>query len=98
FAKTLQERGRPLGDAIIEAGQSRLRPILMTALSTVVGMVPMATGLGSGGDTNGPLALAVIGGLTVSTVLTLLVLPLFYQMAAARVSPRVPGPTSDRTG
>lgn len=85
FARVLQERGQPLSEAVVNAGRSRLRPILMTALSTVVGMVPMATGLGSGGETNGPLALAVIGGLTISTVLTLLVLPLFYRMVAQAV-------------
>jgi CzcA family heavy metal efflux pump len=78
FAKTLQHRGLAPLDAVVTAGRTRLRPIVMTALATVVGMIPMATGWGGGSDTNQPLARAVIGGLTVSTGLTLLVIPLFY--------------------
>ncbi|MBI3928447.1 MAG: efflux RND transporter permease subunit [Armatimonadetes bacterium] len=85
FARTAHGQGRPLLDSVVDAGRVRLRPILMTALATVVGMAPMAAGLGGGG-TSGPLALAVIGGLTVSTVLTLLVVPLFYVNLAARVA------------
>ncbi|MBX3167014.1 MAG: efflux RND transporter permease subunit [Candidatus Eremiobacteraeota bacterium] len=78
FSKTLQERGLEPLAAVVMAGRTRLRPIVMTALATIVGMIPMATGWGGGSDTNQPLARAVIGGLTVSTVLTLLVIPLFY--------------------
>lgn len=78
FAKTLQHRGLTPLNAVVTAGRTRLRPIVMTALATVVGMIPMATGWGGGSDTNQPLAQAVIGGLTVSTILTLLVVPLFY--------------------
>lgn len=81
FAKTLQERGMPLWEATVTAARLRLRPIIMTALCTIVGMIPMAAGM-SGSATNEPLALAVIGGLTVSTFLTLFVVPLVYRFAA----------------
>jgi CzcA family heavy metal efflux pump len=81
FAKTLRHRGMPLWEATMTAAKLRLRPIVMTALCTIVGMVPMAVGMG-GSETNEPLALAVIGGLTVSTMLTLFVVPLVYRFAA----------------
>lgn len=81
FAKTLQERGLPLWEATVMAARLRLRPIIMTALCTIAGMVPMAAGM-SGSATNEPLALAVIGGLTVSTFLTLFVVPLVYRYSA----------------
>jgi CzcA family heavy metal efflux pump len=81
FAKTLRERGMPLWEATMMASKLRLRPIVMTALCTIVGMVPMAAGMG-GSETNEPLALAVIGGLTISTLLTLFVVPLVYRFAA----------------
>ncbi len=81
FAKTLRERGMPLWEATMTASKLRLRPIVMTALCTIVGMVPMASGMG-GSETNQPLALAVIGGLTVSTLLTLFVVPLVYRFSA----------------
>jgi len=78
FAKHLQEQGMPGSKAVITAARTRLRPILMTAIATIVGMIPMATGWGGGSETNQPLARAVVGGLTVSTVLTLVVVPLVY--------------------
>jgi multidrug efflux pump subunit AcrB len=78
FAKQLEERGLLPYDAVVTAARTRLRPILMTAIATLVGMIPMATGWGGGSDTNQPLARAVIGGLSVSTLLTLWVVPLFY--------------------
>lgn len=81
FAKTLRERGLPLWEAVTTAARLRLRPIVMTALCTIVGMIPMASGMG-GSETNKPLAMAVIGGLTVSTLLTLFVVPLVYRYAA----------------
>lgn len=65
-------------EAIIEAGATRLRPILMTTLTTVLGMLPLALGLGEGTELHQPMAVAVIGGLSSSTLLTLLVLPLVY--------------------
>ena len=72
-------RGYDLREAIFQAGRRRLRPILMTALAMVFGMLPLAIGVGSGAQLLRPLAFAVIGGVTVSMVLSLLVTPaLFY--------------------
>jgi multidrug efflux pump subunit AcrB len=76
-----KEEGAELKDAIIRAGRIRLRPILMTTLTTICGLVPMALGLGEGAEANASLAIAVIGGLTVSTFLTLLFVPTLYFMA-----------------
>jgi multidrug efflux pump subunit AcrB len=78
FANVLRRSGKPLVEATIEAGKTRLRPILMTTIATVVGLVPMALGLGEGSETNLPLARAVIGGLTVSTFFTLFLVPVLY--------------------
>lgn len=78
FANVLRRRGLSLHEATVEAGRTRLRPILMTTIATLVGLVPMALGLGEGSETNLPLARAVIGGLTVSTGLTLFFVPVLY--------------------
>ncbi len=67
-----------LREAIEEAGRRRLRPILMTALSTVLGLLPMAIGMGEGSETQAPLARAVVGGLLSSTLITLVVIPVLY--------------------
>ena len=90
FANVLRERGVPLVEATIEAGRTRLRPILMTTIATIVGLIPMALGIGEGSETNLPLARAVIGGLTVSTVFTLFLVPALYT-ALERLSKRSPG-------
>ncbi len=75
------EKGFELREAIFHAGRRRLRPILMTALATIFGMAPLAIGVGSGAQLLQPLAIAVIGGVTVSMVLSLLITPvLFYQL------------------
>ena len=63
---------------IVTAGRSRLRPVLMTTLTTILGMVPMAVGQGEGAEMWRPLGVAVIGGLTVSTILTLILVPVLY--------------------
>jgi HAE1 family hydrophobic/amphiphilic exporter-1 len=65
-------------DAVVEAGRVRLRPILMTTLTTILGLIPMALGLGEGAEIRAPMAVTVIGGLTVSTLLTLIVIPTMY--------------------
>ncbi len=78
FANVLRRRGRSIVDATVEAGRTRLRPILMTTIATVIGLVPMALGIGEGSETNLPLARAVIGGLTVSTIFTLFLVPSLY--------------------
>jgi HAE1 family hydrophobic/amphiphilic exporter-1 len=80
FAKGEHERGLPLRDALISAGRIRLRPIMMTTLALVVGMIPVALGTGEGADFRAPLGRAVIGGTITSTVLTLLVIPTVYEI------------------
>ena len=71
-------RGLGLRDAILEAGQVRLRPIVMTTVTTVLGLLPMALGIGRGADLRAPMAISVIGGLIVATALTLIVVPVVY--------------------
>lgn len=81
FAKWAKERrGLSTRDALIEAGRIRLRPILMTTLALIAGMIPVALGLGEGADFRSPLGRAVIGGVITSTLLTLLVIPTFYEI------------------
>jgi hydrophobic/amphiphilic exporter-1 (mainly G- bacteria), HAE1 family len=78
--KLWQEDGMPLGEALVAAGKIRVRPILMTTLATLFGLLPLALGLGSGAELQKPLALAVIGGLLLSTFLTLLLMPVLYSL------------------
>jgi HAE1 family hydrophobic/amphiphilic exporter-1 len=79
FILQARERGMALRAAILEAGRVRLRPIVMTTATTVLGLLPMALGIGRGSDLRAPLAIAVIGGLSVATALTLIVVPVVYQ-------------------
>jgi multidrug efflux pump subunit AcrB len=72
-------------DAAIEAARTRLRPVLMTALAMIIGMVPMARGLGEGGEQNAPLGRAVIGGLVLATISTLFVVPVVYTLLRRRM-------------
>jgi HAE1 family hydrophobic/amphiphilic exporter-1 len=76
--------GLPLGTAIEEAGRRRLRPILMTAMTTILAMIPLALGLGEGGEAQAPMARAIIGGLLSSTLITLLVIPTVYALFERR--------------
>jgi hydrophobic/amphiphilic exporter-1 (mainly G- bacteria), HAE1 family len=76
----LRREGLDRHAAIIEAGRARLRPILMTTLTTTLGLLPMALGFGEGAEVRAPMAITVIGGLTVSTLLTLLVIPVVYSL------------------
>ncbi|MGV3613968.1 MAG: efflux RND transporter permease subunit [Fimbriimonas sp.] len=78
YTNQLRSRGMPRDEAIRTAGQTRLRPILMTTLAAVLGMMPLAIGIGSGSEMYAPLATVVIGGLTTSTMLTLFVVPAVY--------------------
>jgi len=78
YTNQLREQGKELVEAIIEAGTTRFRPVLMTALTTILGMVPLALNIGSGAETWKPLATAVIGGLSFATVLTLFIIPILY--------------------
>ena len=84
YTNVLRRRGLDLSTAVVTASRTRLRPILMTSLATVVGLIPMALGLGTGSETNAPLARAVVGGLTVSTILTLFLVPTVYTMLEER--------------
>jgi HAE1 family hydrophobic/amphiphilic exporter-1 len=78
FTNLLCERGMKVGEAVVAAGKSRLRPVLMTSLTTIFGMVPMAIGTGNGSELWQPMGIAIVGGLTFSTLLTLLVIPTIY--------------------
>jgi CzcA family heavy metal efflux pump len=78
FANDQRKEGMDARAAAVAAGHTRLRPVLMTALAMIIGMLPMALGLGEGGEQNAPLGLAVIGGLIVATVATLFVVPVIY--------------------
>ena len=80
FAKTLRSRGMERTEAIITAGRTRLRPIMMTTLAMIFGMVPLSLALGAGAEMRAPMARAVIGGLITSTFLTLLVVPVMYSV------------------
>jgi hydrophobic/amphiphilic exporter-1 (mainly G- bacteria), HAE1 family len=80
FINQARARGAALRDAILEAGSARLRPIMMTTVTTVLGLTPMALGIGRGADLRAPLAIAVIGGLITATALTLLVVPVAYDL------------------
>ena len=80
FAKWGREQGLPLREAIIEAGAIRLRPIMMTTVALIAGMIPVAIGAGEGADFRAPLGRAVIGGVITSTFLTLLVIPTVYEI------------------
>ncbi|OGW66495.1 MAG: hypothetical protein A3H49_04550 [Nitrospirae bacterium RIFCSPLOWO2_02_FULL_62_14] len=84
FANRRLREGLPLEEAVVEAGRLRIRPILMTSLATILGLAPMALGMGEGSETNMPLARAVIGGLTVSTAMTLLFVPVLHALARRR--------------
>ena len=78
YINQLRGRGYELFDAIKQGGQVRMRPVLMTALTTILAMLPLALGLGESGESWAPLARSVMGGLTIATVLTLVVLPVIY--------------------
>ena len=82
YVNTLRERGLSLETAVISAGKVRLRPILMTTTTTALGLLPMALGLGDGAEIRTPMAIAVISGLVVSTLLTLLIIPTVYATIA----------------
>jgi hydrophobic/amphiphilic exporter-1 (mainly G- bacteria), HAE1 family len=81
YTNVLRRRdGMPLREAVETAGRTRLRPILMTSLATVLGLVPMSLGIGEGAELQAPLARVVIGGLVASTLITLVVVPTVYTL------------------
>ena len=96
YTNVLRRRGIELHRAVVQASRTRLRPILMTSLATVFGLLPMALGLGTGGETNAPLARAVIGGLTVSTTLTLFLVPTLYVILEERFPRKVEAAQAER--
>jgi HAE1 family hydrophobic/amphiphilic exporter-1 len=84
LVEQLRKSGMSIYDALVEAGRTRLRPILMTALTTMLAMLPLALGLGEGVLMAAELAVVVVGGLFSSTLLTLLVIPVIYSLLKGR--------------
>jgi len=80
FANDQRKEGHDAESAALSAGAIRLRPVVMTALAMIIGMLPMSLGLGEGGEQNAPLGRAVIGGLLVATVFTLVFVPVMYSL------------------
>jgi multidrug efflux pump subunit AcrB len=80
FANEQRTLGRDAKDAALAAGMTRLRPVIMTALAMIIGMLPMSLGIGEGGEQNAPLGRAVIGGLAVATFATLFFVPVMYSL------------------
>jgi hypothetical protein len=97
FANDQRHEGYDAKGAALSAGAIRLRPVLMTALAMIVGMLPMSLGLGEGGEQNAPLGRAVIGGLLVATVFTLLFVPVMYSLLR-RKPPRPEEPQQESSG
>jgi multidrug efflux pump subunit AcrB len=87
FTHRLQDDGMSVLDAVVNSCRIRLRPILMTSLATIIGLVPMALKLGTGSEAYAPLARAIIGGLTVSVVLTVFIVPAAYLIVYRRTTP-----------
>ena len=87
----LRRQGYPKNSAIIQAGRDRFRPVLMTTVTTVLGLLPMAIGFGSGASLRQPLAIAVIGGISVATALTLVVVPVLYRLLSGKKDTVVDG-------
>jgi len=90
FANEVLHRGKTSMDAALEAGQARLRPVVMTAFAMIVGMIPMALGLSEGGAQNAPLGRAVIGGMLLASVATLILVPVIFSMLRKNWTPPVP--------
>ena len=98
FTGTLHKEGLPLLDAAVEACKVRLRPILMTSLATVLGMIPMALGLEAGSEQYAPLARAVIGGLTVSVIITIFIVPAVYLILHKEKGDNADGQQAEASG
>src|SRR5246127_1636188 len=88
FARERMDQGLTPRAAALEAGATRLRPVMMTALAMIIGMIPMALGLGEGAEQNAPLGRAVIGGLLFATVSTLLFVPVVFAGVHRRLEAR----------
>jgi len=96
FAHKLEGQGLSVLDAIVTACRVRLRPILMTSLATIIGMIPMALKLGEGGEQYTPMARAIIGGLTTSVLLTIFIVPAAYLLVYGRKQRNVPQPSPNQ--
>ncbi len=96
FTNQLRRQGQSTRDALVQAGQVRLRPIVMTTMTTVLGLIPMALGWGEGAEVRAPMAISVMGGLLFSTLLTLVFIPVIYEMVDRKAygRGRAPAPAS----
>jgi multidrug efflux pump subunit AcrB len=90
FARERMAEGLNAFDAALEAGYTRIRPVLMTAMAMIIGMIPMSLGLGEGGEQNAPLGRAVIGGLIVATIATLFFVPCVFALLHRNHKPGAP--------
>ena len=97
YINLLRSEGKSVSEAIVIAGPVRLRPILMTTLTTVLGLIPLALGIGEGAEMQAPMAIVVIGGLTLSTVLTLVFIPTVY-MIIEDISSKVKSKFNEKFG
>jgi multidrug efflux pump subunit AcrB len=97
YVELARKRGLDVTQALVEAGRLRLRPILMTTLTTVVGMAPLAAGLGEGAEMLQPLAITIVFGLSFSTLVSLLLVPSVYRMIASEHAEK-PAPTGSAAG
>jgi len=84
YINLMRDRGYVLDEAIIESGKSRLRPVLMTALTTILGMLPLALSTGEGSEIWSPMGISVIGGMVFSTIITMIIVPIIYRVFATR--------------
>ena len=98
FAHNLEGQGLSVQDAVITACRVRLRPILMTSLATIIGMIPMAMKLGTGAEQYAPMAQAIIGGLTTSVLLTVFIVPAAYLLVYRGRRPRAGQPIEGAPG
>jgi len=91
FANHARKAGATVADAVLQAGLIRMRPIVMTTMAMVFGMLPLAMALNDGGELQAPMGRAIIGGVITSTLLTLLVVPVFYSYLVRTVRPVAAG-------
>ena len=97
FARERMAEGSDPVRAAIEAGYTRMRPVIMTALAMIIGMLPMALGFGEGGEQNAPLGRAVIGGLTVATIATLFLVPVIFSIFHGWLARHAPSPLPEQS-
>jgi HAE1 family hydrophobic/amphiphilic exporter-1 len=88
FTNLMRDRNYELDEAITRAGRSRLRPVIMTTATTILGMLPLALSTGEGSEIWKPMGIAVIGGLTFSTIVTLVIVPVIYRVVVRRAEKR----------